>query len=161
MWHKINRSSHKTALQRIANGNALLGMSVLMAFVAGCDGGIAQYEVTGQLTFEGEPVPQGRIIFTPRTGPDGYGAQGVARVDAGKIISHDEKRMIGGKYQIQIIGFDGIPYQDGSGATIPYGRPLFLPLRTELELPTQDSSLLVAISGTQGKYEVNAEVVSE
>jgi len=63
---------------------------------SGCSHGIPQYEITGELTLDGEPVKQGRIIFTPQTGPNGYGAQGVARVENGEIISHDEKRVIGG-----------------------------------------------------------------
>ena len=125
----------------------------------GCSNGIPQYEISGEITLDGKPVQQGRIIFTPKIGPDGYGAQGVARVENGKIISHDEKRVIGGSYTLQIIGFDGVPFKDGSGATNTMGQPLFQPLRAQVDLPTQDVSLNIRVQSEGKDHQVEIKVL--
>ena len=132
---------------------------LIALFACGCDSGIPKYEITGKLTLNGDPIPQGRIIFTPKTGAHGYGAQGVARVDDGEIISHDEKRVIGGSYSVRIMGFDGIPYTDGSGATVKYGSPLFMPVHAEVDLPQQDASLDINIESRNGDHKTDVQVV--
>jgi len=57
------------------------------------------------------------------------------------------------------MGFDGIPYKDGSGATNPMGRPLFQPLRAQVDLPTQDVSLVSQVQTNGEDHQVEIKVL--
>jgi hypothetical protein len=43
----------------------LVGLALAAAPLAGCGSGARTYEVTGEVTFDGQPVPEGDILFAP------------------------------------------------------------------------------------------------
>jgi hypothetical protein len=59
---------------------------ILMCLVAGClsDPGPKRYRVSGEITFDGKPVPDGEILFTPDSGKGNSGPQGVAIIKDGR-----------------------------------------------------------------------------
>jgi hypothetical protein len=58
---------------------------VLICMVAGCssDSGPKRYRISGEITFDGKPVPHGEILFTPDSGRGNSGPQGVAIINDG------------------------------------------------------------------------------
>ena len=54
-----------------------IGVVVCLALVSGCDKGVKHYRVTGNVTFDGKPLPEGEIVFFP--------ADGSGQPDAGLI----------------------------------------------------------------------------
>ena len=59
-----------------------LGTLCLLAVVVGCSSGPARSAVEGMVTFGGQPLPAGRIIFTPLA--PNVGPTVTARITAGK-----------------------------------------------------------------------------
>src|SRR5262245_8648276 len=58
----------------------------LLAVLAGCTGesGPARYRVSGEVKFNGQPVPSGEVLFTPDAAKGNSGAQGIANIQDGK-----------------------------------------------------------------------------
>lgn len=103
---------------------ARAGLCVLFVVVvtSGCGpaGGASRVNVSGAVTFDGQPVPAGRVTFTPDMAKGGKGVQGYAVIE-------------GGKYNTAAPGGDGpsvgsfIVHVDGVGeksADYPKGKPL-------------------------------------
>ena len=57
----------------------------LICVLAGCmgDPGPKRYRVSGEITFDGKPVPHGEIVFTPDSGQGNSGPQGIAIIQNG------------------------------------------------------------------------------
>ena len=57
---------------------------IAMPLLAGCGGsGPRAVNVSGTVTFNGQPVPQGKIYFDPDTAAGNDGVQGFARIQEG------------------------------------------------------------------------------
>jgi len=58
----------------------------LIGVVTGCSGGGGppRYRVSGEVKFDGKPVPYGEVLFTPDGGKGNSGAQGIATIKDGK-----------------------------------------------------------------------------
>ena len=65
----------------------------------GCSGS-SQCTVTGNLSFNGQPVQDGSIRFFPVEGTDGHGA--VAKIQNGQYAITSESNLRSGKYVVQI-----------------------------------------------------------
>lgn len=113
-----------------------LVLAVGLMFLAGCAGsgdGPARYTVRGTVTFDGEPVEDGQVIFLPE---DGKG-----RPDAGKVTNGAfEFRVTGGKKRVEITASrkTGETYDEDLGETMPVLEE-FIPARynTESELTVE------------------------
>jgi len=83
--------------------------SLLLAVcLAGCSGdseGETGFKVSGKVTFDGEPVPAGMVVF--------FKEETQARVACvltdGYYETQDGKGHLGGKYEVQITAKDGVP----------------------------------------------------
>jgi hypothetical protein len=137
--------------------NAIRSFFILVTLVSltGCDDGPPRYEVTGVVTFEGQPVPTGRLIFTPDNAAGNRGPQGVAVVERGVIETEYDRRVIGGPHWVQIMAFDGVAFEDGEG-TVVQGRPLCSIVQAPVDLPLDDVELKIEI--TQGEQEATATI---
>ena len=114
--------------------------SLCALLVAGCgssDPGPSRYRVSGNVTFNGQPVPTGTIYFETSQGP-----AGVASISNGKFDTKTGKGVVGGPHKVLIEGFDG----QGANPGEP-GKPIFKPFRIEASLPQ---------SNTKQDYEVPA-----
>ena len=150
-WNRISSDFFVIVRWHIACGT----LAALVA-TAGCGGGEgpARYDVSGSVTYDGQPIPVGSITFLPDKAKGNNGAPGFAKIKEGKYDTRREgKGPIGGPHVIEISGSDGVKPTDvlqgksadtprGKSADVPQGRPLFPAYRTTLDLPkkaaTQD-----------------------
>ncbi|MBN9522675.1 hypothetical protein J0H58_29830 [bacterium] len=79
---------------------------VVLAF--GCGPGSKGYRVTGRVTFKGQPVPVGKIYFTPDASKGNTGPTGYADIKDGAYDTSVAGGMgfVGGPVVIEIEGFD-------------------------------------------------------
>jgi hypothetical protein len=98
----------------------------------GCARGPQTYHVSGQVTFQGQPLPRGVIFFDPDPKRQNTGPQGYAYIKDGRFDTSQEdgRGVVGGAYIARIDGFDGKP-----GAELPFGSVLFTQFQQSLELP--------------------------
>lgn len=128
---------------------------VTTVVLVGCGRGPQRYEVTGSVTFDGVPVPAGRLVFTPDNKAGNPGPQGVARIEAGSIETLEDRRVIGGSHWVQILAFDGQAYEDGEGLQTQ-GRPLCGVVQAPVELPLGHAQLSIEV--VQGPQEATATI---
>lgn len=116
----------------------------------GCQGKSSdRFVLSGEATYDGKPIPSGKLIFTPDTGRGNKGPQGKARIVAGKFSTENNGRgVVGGPHRVEIRAFDGVPY-DGREMKVEEGKPLFGSLVAEIDLPA-DSAILEAVVETDG-----------
>lgn len=85
----------------------VLCASVLIA-ATGCNqnSGTTRYQLSGEVTFAGQPIPSGTIIFTPDSSQGNSGPQGVAIIKDGKYdtAAPTGKGIGGGPTIIQVTG---------------------------------------------------------
>jgi hypothetical protein len=75
--------------------------------ICGCSGEVG-YHASGKVTFDGKPIPVGKIYFVPDTGKGNSGATGFADIKDGAYdtASATGKKHIGGPMIVKIEGFD-------------------------------------------------------
>ena len=87
-----------------------LGCVVLLGPAGGCGGGSGN-RVSGKVTFKGQPVPAGKIYFTPDTSKGNKGATGYADIRDGAYDTSatDGQGAPAGAVIISVDGFDPTP----------------------------------------------------
>jgi len=103
----------------------------------GCSGRPKLYDVSGRVTYDGQPLPAGVIYFDPDVMKKNDGPQGYAIIKDGaySTAAPGGKGVVGGAYLARIEGFDGRPGQE-----LPLGRPLFTDFQQPLDLPRAPST---------------------
>jgi hypothetical protein len=92
------------------------------ALVCGCARGPVRYEVSGKVTYKGQPVEEGIIDFEPL---DSQGSKDGATILNGEYRVPKEKGLFPGRYKVAIVIGDGAPT---SGNAEPSARlPGFVP----------------------------------
>jgi hypothetical protein len=103
----------------------------------GCGSGDAQiFDISGTVTFDGKPVPAGRITIVPDFTKNNDGPQGWVDIRDGKFDTRQGgRKVIAGPVVLRIEGFDGT-------ATNPkhFGNPIFNAYEIKLDLPAEASS---------------------
>ena len=97
-------------------------LAVLFLVAAGCSQGPAVGTVTGEVTFDGQPVKKGHIEFTPL---DGQGQTGGVMIDEGKFsgevpvaqmrVQIHGQKVVKGTYQ----AYPGAPLEDDVVEMLP------------------------------------------
>jgi hypothetical protein len=89
------------------------------------------FHAWGTVTFDGKPVPAGRVDFFPDA-TKGNGPQGWSLIKDGRFDTRhpDSQAHAGGPMVIRIEGYDG---QSGG-----FGTPIFKPFEIRLDLPKQE-----------------------
>ena len=127
-----------------------LGVSLL-----GCGGGSDAdlLDLSGNVTFDGKPLPHGHITFTPDSSKKHTGPQGYAVIENGTFdTSAAGKGVVPGPHLVYITGFEQKP-ADGADENSPEvlnaPPPLFLDFKLEQELssPTQDFAVPATAKG--------------
>lgn len=109
----------------------MLGVLVVVALGCGSgDTGPQRYQVSGKVTFKGQPVPVGSIYFETANGPSG-GAQ----IINGSYDTSSGKGVVGGSHDVVIQGFDGAGTAPGE-----LGTPIFKPFRVSEDFPKADTT---------------------
>jgi hypothetical protein len=100
--------------------------------------GPVNYPLTGQATWNGQPVPNGLIRLEPDAAAGNPGPATVAVISHGRYATPHGRGVIGGRYRVYIAGNDGVPYRNpDEGFDIPDGKPLFPERVEEVEFPRQ------------------------
>ncbi len=117
----------------------LLTVGLLLLVGCGRHSGPACYEISGLVTYNGQPVPAGYILFAPdkTKGNDGPGVN--AEIRDGKYRTPAGQGVIGGPHTATINGYDGKKFQAGPISN-PMGRPVAVPIQVALDLPKQAST---------------------
>lgn len=129
--------------RHVATG-VVVCMSLVATGLAGCGGprGPQRYRLSGRVTFDGKPLPQGQISFDPvdsfQFGDKRIGG-GFAPIRDG-VYSTDVygRGHLGGPHRIVITGQAAEPVNDGSSE--PHYPPLFDPYETTVDLPARTST---------------------
>jgi len=78
-------------------------------FLAGCSSGDNQqrYRVSGDVKFDGQPVPYGEVLFTPDGAKGNSGAQGIADIKDGKYDTQGSRApgFAGGPTVVRVMAF--------------------------------------------------------
>jgi hypothetical protein len=113
--------------------------------LAGCRAGDKLYDVSGTVTYAGQPIPKGLIFFDPDASKGMAGTQGFANIEGGKFDTANRGKGIrGGAYVIRVSGFDGKEANEA-----PFGRPLFPEYQEKRDLPKANSTLDLDVPGKQ------------
>ncbi len=124
----------------------LCGMAAVFVLAVGCSESKPELaQLSGKVTFKGEPVPAGWISFTP--GP-GVGSVKVCQIVNGVYDSSKEGEpgIYPGKNQVRIGGFDG--------KKIPMwgqGKQIFNPIELEFDVPGGTSTKDFVVPESAGK----------
>ena len=118
---------------------AAIAAAIAALAVCGCgDRGPRRYHVSGAVTFAGQPVRLGRIVFDPDQSLGNAGPQGFAPIENGRFdTSHKHcKGTVGGPMIVRIDALELLDGPDGASA----GRLLFPTHEERLDLPQADST---------------------
>lgn len=111
----------------------LLVAGACLAILTGCSSKPTLAQLSGKVTFKGQPVPAGWISFTPDVGAGGLGQVKVFQIKEGGYDSSkdNEPGLTPGAYHIRIAGFDGkkIPFYG-------QGKQIFNPIEDKFTVPT-------------------------
>lgn len=149
-----NRPNHRKAY---LSYSALLVLGTILAPLAGLIGcGSAQrdsrYDLSGKITYGGEPIPRGYLLFAPDTEKGNSGPGSSASIIDGHYQTVSGQGTVGGPYVVTIAGTDGIPIDLGEG--IPpnlAGNPIFPKYETHVDLPKQTDTHDFDVPVSHGK----------
>ncbi len=117
--------------------SVLVPLSGLLAccLAPGC-GGKDRVEISGKVTFDGKPLPAGRIYFTPDSSKGNEGPQGFAAIENGQFDTR--KNGMGAPGGPTIVSIQG--YEATGEPTRPQGKKLFEEHQIAIDLPRQSST---------------------
>lgn len=102
----------------------------LLALGCGDSEGITRYRMTGTVSFNGQPVPAGTIVFEPDSSAGNPGAAGSAIIVDGKYDT-ESLGIIGGPHFVRIDG------AEKGGPNDEAGKTLFSGYQTKVDFPKQ------------------------
>ena len=110
-----------------------------LALVIGCgQDGPRRYHLSGKVTYQGQPVPTGQIMFEPDSTKGNRGPQGFAEIHEGTYNTDAVgKGAISGAMIVTIIGFDHMPTGEGG----PPPKALFPRYITRVDVPEEATTL--------------------
>jgi hypothetical protein len=106
---------------------------VALALVAqlGCgQKGVDRYELSGKVTYLGQPVPAGYLVLKPDAAKGNIGPGAAADIRNGQYVTTEGRGTIGGPHVVTIFGFDGKAFTMEGGISNPMGKPL---CRTDID----------------------------
>lgn len=116
---------------------------LLICVLTGClgDPGPKRYRVSGEITFDGKPVPHGEIVFTPDSGKGNSGPQGIAIIQDGLFDTKGTRApgVAGGATVVQVAAL-----ADANGK-------LLCEYQLNLDLPKADSTHKIEIPASATK----------
>lgn len=117
----------------------ILALAVL--FLAGCGAEKSSdlFSVSGNISYDGKPLPKGSISFEPDSSKNNQGPGATAGIKDGKYEMMPGKGISGGAYVLTITGYDGVPVASGEGGMDPNGKVLFESYKTSVDFPREDT----------------------
>lgn len=109
--------------------------------------GITKYKLSGEVLFDGEPLPYGEMLLSPDAEKNNLGPSSTITIVDGKFESPPDKGHIGGPYVAVITGFDGeTPKNPDPLRSSLRGNVLFENFETKFELPMGSSTQKIEVS---------------
>ena len=104
---------------------------------AGCgEEGPPRYNLSGKVTYGGQPVPAGSVTLIPDGAQGNKGAAASIQIRNGTYDSQAEQTgHFGGAYLVRVTALDGV-----TSPEMPMGTPLFPDYEFQLELPAEDGT---------------------
>jgi hypothetical protein len=125
-------------LSAAAGGGRRLLFTIGFVLLVGCDSGPKRHHLSGEVKFNGNPVPAGEIYFDPDVTKGHDGPQGFARIKDGRYDTRAAGLpMTAGPHFVRILGFDAVP-----GPEQPLGKRLFPEYRTSATIPDEGDATL-------------------
>ncbi len=108
---------------------------VLALLLAGCGpSGPERYELTGQVTLNGEPVPSGEIIFEPDPAEGNVGPQSRNIITGGSFETEYDNGVVPGAVIATIKPHDGNPHPENR-----FGLPTHKTVQIHFEMPRENT----------------------
>lgn len=112
-----------------------------LSLLGGCGKqGPGRYELSGKVTFQGQPVPKGYMLFAPDHDKGNNGPGAKAGIMNGSYSMMPGQGMVGGPHIVTIVGTDGVPFDQGGGIMNPMGKPLFPEFKASFDLPKESGT---------------------
>ena len=113
----------------------------LLMLPAGCgQRGRERFDLKGKVSYNGQSVKAGYIVFTPDASAGNAGPGAQADIHEGKYFTNPALGTIGGPHVARIFAYDGKAYTPpGSKMPLVMGHPLFSPYTVKVDLPKQAS----------------------
>lgn len=122
--------------------------TVLAIGLAGCGGGESGpplHSLSGAATFDGQPIPAGRISFTPDAAASNEGPGSGAAIADGRYETPSDAGIVSGPHVIVVEGYDGVPVESSEGGTDERGTPLFPAYEMRADLPEGGGTLDIEV----------------
>jgi hypothetical protein len=119
-------------------------LAVMSFTSAGC-GKQTRFDITGQVTFDGRPVPAGTVTFIPAGKRQAEAGTGFARIHAGRFATREGRSPGSGPHRVMVNGCDGVPFESRLGDVVdkhPMGKDLFTSHVVEVDLPAKSGFVL-------------------
>jgi hypothetical protein len=98
-----------------------------------------RYELSGRITYAGQALPAGYIVFSPAETSATGGPAAQAEIHDGHYEVPAARGVVGGPYVATIHGFDGVSSEE-NGIINALGKPLVSGYRVSIDLPTAGST---------------------
>ncbi|WP_207396765.1 hypothetical protein [Bremerella alba] len=134
---------------------ATFGILATFALCVGCSGGdgTARNRVSGTVTLDGQPIPNGMITFEPDFNKGHTGPQGIARIRDGRFDTNTEggRGIIGGPHRVRIEGYRGevVDPESADPSESSSIEVLVDNYKTEVDLPMEDATHDFAITSDE------------
>lgn len=110
-----------------------------LVVVGGCDSKLDRFDLSGEVTYRGQPVPAGYLVLKPDSASGNKGPGSAANIVNGHYATSPGRGTIGGPHVVTVFGFDGKEYMAAGGVPNPMGKPVFKS-DIKAELPTQSGT---------------------
>ena len=127
-------------------------LALVTALLVGCGkrGSDALYEISGSVTFAGQPVPAGRIVFEPDEAQGAAGMVSIADIENGIYRTRPRRGFGGGPCRVTIYGTDGtMPTEEKDTS-------LFRPWQTTIDLPREACRLAFDVPADAARLPANS-----
>ena len=120
----------------------ILCVLTISAITAGCGGGsdsATTYHVSGKVEYDGQPLPAGKIYFTPDSSQGNQGPQGTATIKDGRYDTRESRfGIMGGPYIVRIDGYDGKQPANDEDNLFVDGQVIFRDYEIRFDFPKSD-----------------------
>ena len=121
-----------------------LALVVCVLAISGCGrDGPKRYRVEGAVTYGGQPVQAGRVIFEPDTEAGNSGPAAYADIRQGRYVTLAEMGCVGGPHVVRVICLTGV----AEGSELAEGRMVCPEYREHWEVPESNCQHDVDIPG--------------
>lgn len=114
-------------------------LALIVICICGCgpSEGTKKFTVNGSITMpDGKPVPAGEINFEPDSQAGNRGPASMTQIKGGKYTLSSESGVVGGKYIVTIMPYDGVAAGEAS-----QGKPLVkTPHVEKVDLPNENTT---------------------